>query len=77
MATDRIPERCPTCGATELFPVYVTDVVKALCRQCFSCWEERDGRLAIVNPATCPGCQYGNICAEHWAMTGRTHLTAS
>lgn len=58
-------EGCPSCGATELYPVPAGDSVNLLCPSCLSCWHEEVGSVTQVDPGLCPGCQFELICQEH------------
>jgi len=60
-------KQCPECGGEKLLPVATTQGTNFFCRDCVLCWHVEHGRVNVVDPQTCPGCQLGTTaCYERW-----------
>ena len=66
--------QCPDCGGRRLMPVATRDGANVSCLDCRRCWHLARGRASVVDPETCPGCQFGRVmCVGHQAVVARHH----
>ena len=66
--------QCPDCGGQRLVPVATKEGTNFSCLDCRRCWHLGRGWASVVNPETCPGCQFGRVmCLGHQAVAARHH----
>ena len=53
---------CPECGHGRLRPVSDGERTNFLCERCGSCWHPELAWVNRVNPETCPGCPWRDVC---------------
>ena len=63
-------KQCPECGGETLIPVATREGTNFFCQDCVLCWHLERGRVNVVDPQTCPGCQLGTTaCFERWEFS--------
>jgi len=63
-------QQCPKCGSKKLIPVHVGARTNFFCEDCVFCWHLESGRVTVVDPQTCPGCELGTTaCFELWQLS--------
>ena len=55
-------DRCPTCGTSGLTCTAASDLVNFVCLICGSCWHVELGMMYRVDPRSCPGCDWRDVC---------------
>jgi hypothetical protein len=57
--------QCPGCGGRRLMPVATSEGTNFSCQDCRLCWHLARGWASLVDPQTCPGCQFGRrTCSD-------------
>jgi len=65
-------KQCPECGSDKLVPVAAGAKTNFFCEDCVLCWHLERGRVTVVDPQTCPGCELGTTaCFERWDISSR------
>ncbi len=53
---------CPQCGDAQLRAVSDGELTNFLCERCGACWHTELAWVHRLDPATCPGCGYRDVC---------------